>query len=91
MTIFEEAQAVIGQHQQHSLETIAEFWMLYISKKHNVMVPLDYTDVANLQALLKLARLMDRPDHQDSQRGIIGYIGLVNRIQREEAHLRDSS
>lgn len=81
--IFGDRERTYG-NPAFNLETISEFWRLYIVRKHNVAVPLDYTDIANMMALLKLARLINTPDHEDSQRDLIGYIALTSRIQRAE-------
>ena len=68
-----------------NLETIAEFWRIYLERKHNVIVALLPNDVAYMMVLLKLARLLNSPDHRDSQVDLVGYMALVDRIAMEAA------
>lgn len=96
-TIFEEAQDIIyGDreqtygHPEYNLESIAEFWRVYVKRKFGTEITFDYHDVAYMMVLLKLARLVNTPNHEDSQRDGIGYFGLPNRIQREQEALRNT-
>jgi hypothetical protein len=84
--IFGDREKTYG-NPAFNLESIAEFWMLYIARTHNVQVPLTPTDICYLMVLLKLARLMNSPEHEDSQRDGIGYFALASRIQRAEREL----
>jgi prophage DNA circulation protein len=69
---------------EFNLTSIAEFWRLYLERKHNVLVALMPADVAYMMVLLKLARLMNQDDHRDSQVDAVGYMALIDRIQREQ-------
>jgi uncharacterized protein DUF6378 len=86
LNILEEALAILeGDREQtygnpaFNLETIAEFWMKYLERKHGVLVALLPDDVATMMILLKVARLMKSPDHRDSLVDIAGYAGLIDK------------
>jgi len=64
-----------------NLTSIAEFWRLYLERKHNVLIALLPEDICQMMVLLKIARLMNDPTHTDSLRDMAGYVGLQGRIQ----------
>lgn len=84
------AQAIIWGDREKTygspafnLETIAEFWNIWLKRRHNVVVALMPEDVAHMMVLLKMARLLNDPTHRDSLIDGAGYLGLVDRINRE--------
>jgi len=64
-----------------NLETIAEFWMVYLRRRHNVAVALLPEDICQMMVLLKSARLIANMDSRDSLRDQAGYAGLQDRIK----------
>lgn len=89
-TILEEAQEIIfGDRERtygspdQNLQVIGELWTAYllgtVNKRNKVAV--DVNDVCNMMVLLKVARLINTPEHRDSQVDAIGYIALMNRVQ----------
>lgn len=86
--IFGDREKTYGR-PEFNLQTIAEFWRIYLERKHNVLVALLPEDVAFMMVLLKMARLMNSPTHRDSQVDLCGYVALIDRIQREETALLD--
>jgi hypothetical protein len=86
--ILEEATHIIyGDREKtygtpaFNLETIAEFWRIWLERRHNVKVGLLPDDVAAMMALMKMSRLLQSIDHHDSQVDVCGYIALLERIQ----------
>jgi len=82
MNILEEAQSIIyGDrektygHPSVNLDNIAKFWNVYLKTDLNAQ------DVATMMVLLKIARLMNQPDHRDSLVDAAGYLALVERIK----------
>lgn len=69
-------------HPSKNLRRIAEFWNVYLNGKER---PdpfgnfVDELDVAYLMVLVKVARLINQPDHEDSLVDICGYAALVER------------
>lgn len=84
MNILEEAQSIIyGDrektygHPSVNLDNIAKFWTVYLG------VGVDAQDVATMMVLLKIARLMNQPDHRDSVVDGAGYLALIERIKEK--------
>lgn len=82
MNILEEAKEIIyGDrektygHPSVNLDNIAKFWSVYLKKDVNAQ------DVATMMVLLKLARMMNQPDHRDSLVDSVGYLALIERIK----------
>ncbi len=82
MSILEEAKEIIyGDrektygHPSVNLDNIAKFWSIYLKKDVNAQ------DVATMMVLLKLARMMNQPDHRDSLVDSVGYLALIERIK----------
>ena len=74
----EAAELIDGDRQadygppEENFQNIADIWTVL---KHNLH---EYTpaDVAMFMAAVKLARLIQSPDHQDSWKDLAGYAGL---------------
>lgn len=89
MNILEEAQSIIyGDrektygHPSVNLDNIAKFWTIYLNAKFNATkTELKAEDVATMMTLLKIARLMNQPDHRDSLVDAAGYLALIERIK----------
>ena len=66
-----------------NLDSIAQFWNVYLNRKHPDMPDHQMTaeDVAQFMILLKMARLIHNPTHFDSITDQIGYAALQDRIQ----------
>lgn len=82
MNILDEAKEIIyGDrektygHPSVNLENIARFWSVYLKKDVNAQ------DVATMMVLLKLARMMNQPNHRDSLVDSVGYLALIERIK----------
>jgi hypothetical protein len=82
MNILEEAQSIIyGDrektygHPAKNLLNIAKLWTTYLDKEVTAQ------DVATMMVLLKIARLMNQPDHRDSLVDSAGYLALIERIK----------
>jgi len=82
MNILDEAKEIIyGDrektygHPSVNLDNIAKFWSVYLKKDVNAQ------DVATMMVLLKLARMMNNPDHRDSLTDSVGYLALIERIK----------
>lgn len=87
--ILEDAQEILDGDRERTygnpaftLETIAEFWMKFLERKHGVLVALLPEDIATMMMLLKISRLMKSPDHRDSLVDIAGYAGLIDKCKR---------
>jgi len=85
VSVLEEAQAIIyGDREQtygspaKNLNRIANLWNAYIGT-----TGLTAVDVCNMMCLLKIARLVNQPDHRDSIVDVAGYAALMYRIQEE--------
>jgi len=79
--IFGDREKTYGR-PEFNLETIAEFWRIYIERKHNVMLALLPEDICQMMILLKIARLINDPQHRDSLTDLAGYAGLQDRINQ---------
>jgi hypothetical protein len=82
MSILEEAKEIIyGDrektygHPAKNLNNIADYWSIYLGKEISAQ------DVATMMVLLKIARLMNQPDHRDSLVDSAGYLALIERIK----------
>ena len=91
MTILDEARDVVyGAREKEygsplfNFETIADLWMVWLKRRHNVVISLLPDDVAVMMSLLKHARLVQTIDHHDTLKDIAGYIGVLERIQHPE-------
>lgn len=62
-----------------NLRKIADLWTAYLARD------IGAEDVANMMILLKVARLINTPDHRDSLIDICGYAALIERVHVEEA------
>ena len=89
MNILEEAKEIIyGDREQtyghpaRNLKVIANFWSIYLDAKFDACkIELDAQDVATMMVLLKIARLINQPDHHDSLLDSVGYLALIDRIK----------
>lgn len=93
-SILEDAHEVIyGDREQtygdpgKNLRVIAAYWNTYlVSRGLNLLGGLDFSDVANMMALLKIARLGNTPLHRDSMVDACGYLALADRIVNGDNH-----
>ena len=93
MNILQEAEKVIyGDREQtygkpgKNLENIATLWEMYLHGKgmwNDSSKGLYPHDVALMMILMKVARLMNSPDHRDSLVDICGYAALIERVQND--------
>lgn len=66
-------QIVSGERQkaygspEDNFRRISDLWSVYLGR------PIEPHDVAAMMALMKIARLMNQPDHQDSWVDLAGY------------------
>lgn len=85
----EAAQIVDGDREQtygspsRNLETIAQFWTVYLRRKYGSPVDLTVDDVCQLMILVKQSRLINDPTHRDSLVDVCGYARLQERCQDE--------
>jgi hypothetical protein len=82
MNILEEAKDIIyGDrektygHPAKNLANISKYWSVYLDKEVSAQ------DVAIMMVLLKIARLMNQPDHRDSLLDGLAYFALIERIK----------
>lgn len=80
--IFGDREATYGPPLVH-FEIVAEFWRLFLERKHNVQIALLPDDVTTMMVLLKVARLMHTPSHRDTLVDIAGYAGLMDRMSTD--------
>lgn len=90
-TILEEAQEIIyGDREKtygdpaRNIQAIADLWSSYMAattSKRNGLVHVSKEDVCNMMILMKVARLINTPDHRDSLVDIAGYAALTARCQ----------
>lgn len=69
-----DRQATHGKPERN-FETIAEFWSTYLSARLGVSVKLESYDVATLNILQKVSRIVSSPAHTDSWTDCAGYAG----------------
>lgn len=91
-TILEEAQEIIyGDREQtygdpgKNLRNIANLWEMYLHGRglyDDAADSLRPEDVALMMILLKVARLINTPNHRDSLVDIAGYAALIEKVQR---------
>lgn len=88
-TILQEAQAVVFGprqgaygHPRDDFERIAILWDAYLDAKYSGLDTFTIVreDVSDMMILLKLARLMETPDHRDSIVDIAGYAETHARV-----------
>ena len=84
MNILKEAETIIYGDREKTyghpfvnLDNIAKYWNVYLGSNLNAQ------DVATMMVLLKIARLMNQPDHRDSLVDAAGYLALVERIKEK--------
>lgn len=60
---------------ESNFKNISELWTTYFNMAKNTedWIDISPTDVANMMILMKMARLMNKPDHEDSWIDIAGY------------------
>lgn len=85
-SILQEAQEVIyGDREKtygapdKNLQAIADLWSQYLY--HSYKDKVSVNDVCNLMILMKVARLINSPEHHDSMVDICGYAALMERVQ----------
>lgn len=62
-----------------NFKTIAEFWQIYLSKKPQPTT-IDAHDVANMMALLKIARIASGQTKEDNYIDLAGYAACAGEI-----------
>lgn len=70
---------------ENNFKRIAGLWELYVNQREshtNVFISITETDVAALMVLMKVARLMEKPDHLDSWLDIAGYAACGAEVSR---------
>ncbi len=84
--ILKEAESVIyGDREQtygapdKNLQAVAQLWSSYLYHSYKDRVTVDM--VCDLMILMKVARLINTPDHRDSMVDICGYAALKERVQ----------
>lgn len=85
-TVLEEALSIVFGarekaygHPRDDFARIASLWNGYMGGKFGV-TPFTATDVPHMMVLLKMARLMETPDHRDSIVDIAGYAATAARV-----------
>lgn len=69
-----------------NLQTIADFWFDYLKSKYpQGHPPITVDDVCYMMVLLKVARLVNDPQHRDSMLDGCGYFALAERVQKFHA------
>jgi len=84
--IYGDREQLHGQ-PAFNLETIAEFWMVYIKRRHGVTLALLPEDICQMMILLKSARLISNMESRDSLMDQAGYAGLQDRINEYAGQL----
>lgn len=80
ISILEQAQAVVHGprrdaygHPTPNHRRIADLWSAYIAGKYDVKIELTPIDAVLMMEQVKIARLMQTPDHRDSWTDMAGY------------------
>ena len=87
----EAAAAVYGPrqsaygHPRENFERTARLWTGYLFAKDANATLLTASDVAYMMVLLKMARLMQTPDHRDSLVDMAGYAATAARVAEVDA------
>lgn len=91
-TILTEAEAAvygprqaIYAHPRDNFERTARLWNGYLFAKDSNATILTASDVAYMMVLLKMARLMQTPDHRDSLVDMAGYAATAARVAGVDA------
>lgn len=80
MAVYGPRQAAYG-HPRDNFERTARLWNGYLfASKGNQSPLLNASDVAQMMVLLKMARLMQTPDHRDSVVDMAGYTATYARV-----------
>ena len=82
--VYGPRQAAYG-HPRDNFERTARLWNGYLFAKHLNAPLLDAADVAHMMVLLKMARLMQTPDHRDSLVDMAGYAATAARVAGVDA------
>jgi hypothetical protein len=81
--IYGEREKTYGRPEVN-LQTIAEFWRVYLERKEAVQgsaTAITIDDVCQMMVFMKSGRLLNEPGHHDSQVDQIGYIALQERCR----------
>lgn len=88
-TILQEADAIAGQdrsrdygHPRDNHQRIADIWNVQLGKK--LSEPITAREVALCMIGLKLARLINSPNHMDSMIDVAGYVKCWDMIREKE-------
>ena len=77
--VFGPRQAIYG-HPMDDFGRTARLWTAYLGPRAPAGVTA--ADVALMMCLLKMARLMESPDHRDSVTDLAGYAATYARVMR---------
>lgn len=102
--ICEQASKIISGERQgqygapeNSFAVIAKFWNVYLdardvrdSEGHRINAPILANDVANMMALMKIARISNGVFKEDSYVDAIGYLAIGAELNRVEEKCSDS-
>ena len=67
-------------HPRDNFQRTADLWNGYMDARDPSRVDFDATDVAHMMILLKMARLIETPDHRDSYVDMAGYAATGARV-----------
>lgn len=67
-------------HPENNFGRISALWNAYLSGKPSGALPITNTDVSLLMILMKVARLIESPDHRDSLVDLAGYAATVEML-----------
>lgn len=67
-------------HPENNFGRIADLWNAYLSNKPGGPMPITPQDTALMMVLLKVARLLESPNHRDSVVDIAGYAATVEML-----------
>lgn len=82
--VYGPRQAAYG-HPRDNFERTARLWNGYLFAKQTEAPLLNASDVAYMMVLLKMARLMQTPDHRDSLVDMAGYSATAARVAGVDA------
>lgn len=89
-TILDEASEIVTGarrkaygHPENNFGRIAALWNNYLDLKPNGRESITPQDVALMMILMKVARLMESPDHRDSLVDLAGYAATIEMLWQQ--------
>lgn len=85
----EAAEIVLGARRkaygtpENNFGRIASLWNVYLDQKPDGRGTIGPQDVALMMILMKVARLMESPDHRDSLVDLAGYAATVEMLWKD--------